>query len=185
MSRLNSECYHSYAAPAVVVSNQPPNSTAGVKEYKSAVEARERAQSVRITKGLRQSWGKFNIGRRAICKESNAERDARAKRKRARRFTLSSFTLAMKAYVASFEDAVGCSEAEYLKKASHHEQRHILEKYGKEAYLQNKQEVDGLNAKKLNLIAGTHPYQQSRSPMTASLLTSSLMIRIPTDPDPC
>ena len=77
MSRLNSECYHSYAAPAVVVSNQPPNSTAGVKEYKSSVEARERAKSVRITKGLRQSWGKFNIGRRAICKESNAERDSR------------------------------------------------------------------------------------------------------------
>lgn len=124
----------------------------GAREYRAGVEGRERERAVRQTLGQRMSWRRWGISRKLICKEDRAVRDARVV-KRCKRWCLRTFTLGCEAYLAGFEEAVGCTEAEYMDATSVVTAHDVLHEHGTEAHAQHLAHATELNGRKLAFVA--------------------------------
>jgi hypothetical protein len=98
-----------------VVENRLRNE--GARQFREGLEERERKRAVRAIMGLRQSFTKYRIMRKIICKEDAAVRDAR-KHKAKKRLQIRCFRLNSEAYRDGFDEAMGMSEAEYMEAVS-------------------------------------------------------------------
>jgi hypothetical protein len=123
----------------------------GAREYRVQVEARECARAVRCIMGLRQSWRRWSISRKIICKEDRAVRDARRVKPR-RRWSLPTFALACPEYQDGIEEALGCSEAAYIKAAAPATLR-SYKAVGREEHAAHLEHVRDLHASKLDFLA--------------------------------
>jgi hypothetical protein len=148
------------------------------------VQAREEARAVRVVMGLRQSWRRWSIGRKIICKEDRSERDARLVKRR-RRWSILSFSLNCLDYLERFEADVGVDEQEYLQEVAPDKLRRMRQEEDSETYAGQLEYVQELKEAKLAFIAsiGVHAMMKQLSPIEnpTSLDVDAFLTRFSTE----